>query len=285
VGFQAAWILSVWFASGLANRLANPAIRGNVFAGHDRFASQRKTYAMRSFSELRKVVQSWKEQGYGVLEVLCVVNRYLPQKLLSIKPRYVMSLPRREAPVVGQPDEGIRLGTVADVLNLARLENKPREFLRRFAANDLCVVAEADGRIVGYEWAHSGGPHYEQDLDYSFRAEKRAVWCYDAYVDANCRKQGAWRRIQSGIIAFMNDSAEFKAIVHYDNDISLKAHLRYGFHVSEQFVFLALLGIKIVFHKAPSARSLHRLYRRLSLPATMRFRPRARPAAATPQGS
>src|SRR6185369_1917110 len=57
----------------------------------------------------------------------------------------------------------VRPATRKDFNALVHLQNKPDVFLSRFSAGDLCVVAEADGRIVGYEWFCEKPVHREAE--------------------------------------------------------------------------------------------------------------------------
>jgi len=53
----------------------------------------------------------------------------------------------------------VRSGSPDDLENLVKLRDQRAIFLKRFASGDRPVVAEVDGRIVGYEWFCEGEVH------------------------------------------------------------------------------------------------------------------------------
>lgn len=218
--------------------------------------------------KLSNAAKLWREEHYRLPELLSVFTTYLPDEVLSFKPRFVLALETPSLPAGGRSGVAVRLATRADVQGLVSLSNKPNEFMRRFGKNHFCIAAEIGARMVGYYWCHLGPLHYEPDLKYWFRAGTRAVWCYDAYVDPLYRRKGIWKGIQTGIISFLGDSHDFWAIVDYTNSPSLKAHLKYGFRIAQQSIHVFIMGVRFVFQKAPSHTDLIKIYRKLSLPSS-----------------
>src|SRR5882672_7928938 len=69
-------------------------------------------------------------------------------------------------PAMLRGDADVRFATAADLPGLTELQNKAAMFLARFAQGDRCVVAIADGRIVGYEWFCDNPFHRETAWGY-----------------------------------------------------------------------------------------------------------------------
>ncbi|KPJ58349.1 MAG: hypothetical protein AMJ46_14300, partial [Latescibacteria bacterium DG_63] len=113
-------------------------------------------------------------------------------------------------------------------------EVKHEVLLERLRKNHLCIVAENEGTIIGYEWAHVDSSHYQEDIRYLFRAGPGSVWCYDAYVSPAYRRKGVWRGIQTGIITLLGHSLSYYAVVDFTNPVSVQAHLKYGFRALRQ---------------------------------------------------
>ena len=59
------------------------------------------------------------------------------------------------------------------------------------------LVAEADGALLGYAWAHDYGPH--------LRSGKRAVRMNDLYVADSARRGGAGRRLFEAVGRWADD--------------------------------------------------------------------------------
>lgn len=216
--------------------------------------------------KLSAAVELWRDEQYRWLELLSVFTSYVPQKVFSFKPRYLITGDDLSRYFGKQPAVAVRLATVADVPALVSLHNKPREFARRFGNNHLCVVAEAGGGIVGYEWFHADASHYEPDLDYWFYRGPNTIWFYDAYVAPAFRQKGVWRAIQAGAVAILGDSRSFCAIVDFTNYPALKAYLRHGFRIARQSFHVCLMGVRFVRKNTLSKAALFKLYRKLSLP-------------------
>lgn len=213
-------------------------------------------------NKLSKAVKLWGEHHY--LEMLSLIANYVPGRMLLFK-RYYLLRVRRRTSVNEKKGLGIRLGTAADIERLVMLVAKREDHLEAFRKDHFCVVAEAAGKIIGYEYCHAGPSHYEEALGYRFDLGPRSFLCYDAYVHPDYRNKGVWRAIQTGIINLLGDSCGFYALVNFTNHISLKAHLRYGFEIVRQFTEIDLLGLRLIFEKPFSRVGLVEVNRKLSL--------------------
>ena len=86
----------------------------------------------------------------------------------------------------------------------AALQDKRAIFESRFAAGDHCVVAVADGRIVGYEWFCEQPVHREAEWDYPIQIPAGCVLrSSDAFIDPGYRNGGLWLRFKAHLGEWM----------------------------------------------------------------------------------
>jgi GNAT superfamily N-acetyltransferase len=125
----------------------------------------------------------------------------------------------------------VRRGTPADVDALTALQHKRSIFASRFAAGDHCMVAVADGRIVGYEWLCERPIHLEGEWLYPIRIPPGCVYAYDAYIDPAFRNGGVWLRFKAYLGEWMTVRGMRAVItfVEHGNAASWRTHLRFGF--------------------------------------------------------
>jgi hypothetical protein len=126
----------------------------------------------------------------------------------------------------------VRSGAPTDVDGMSLCEGKKAEvFLRRFDARDFCIVAEADGRIIGYAWFSVAPVYDDLYFGFSFQVPSDSVFGYDGFIIPEYRLTGAWLKFQSFLGLWMKQvgkSAVFAAVEH-SNRVSLATHLRFGF--------------------------------------------------------
>jgi GNAT superfamily N-acetyltransferase len=141
----------------------------------------------------------------------------------------------------------VRRATPDDLDALAQLQDRRELFCERFANGDSCVVAEVDGRIVGYEWFCDNLVHHESAWGYPIDIPGGFVYAYDAYVDPAYRNTGVWLRFKAYLGEWMTARGKQGVLtfVDYGNWPSLRTHLRFGFEPSESVLALRLLGLKL----------------------------------------
>jgi GNAT superfamily N-acetyltransferase len=124
-----------------------------------------------------------------------------------------------------------RRGTPADLAGLVQLRDQEATFLERFAAGDRCVVAEVNGRIVGYEWFCDRAVHRDEAWGYQIAIPAGFFYAYDAYIDPAFRNAGLWLRFKAYLGDLMTASGKRGVLtfVDYGNWPSFKAHVRFGF--------------------------------------------------------
>jgi GNAT superfamily N-acetyltransferase len=146
----------------------------------------------------------------------------------------------------------VRRGTAADLPDLAALQDKRAVFASRFAGGDHCVVAVANGRIVGYEWFCAGPVHRESEWNYPIAIPAGAVYAYDAYVDPAYRNGGVWLRFKSYLGDWMAASGRHEVItfVEEGNVASWRTHIRFGFTPAKTVLALRLFGVMFFFTTA-----------------------------------
>jgi GNAT superfamily N-acetyltransferase len=138
----------------------------------------------------------------------------------------------------------IRSGSPDDLENLVRLRDQRQIFLKRFADGDRPVVAEVDGRIVGYEWFCEREVHEETAWGYRIVIPQGFVYAYDAYIDPQYRNSGIWLRFKAHLGERMIETGITGVLtfIDYGNWPSLRTHLRFGFTPGTEVLVVKILG-------------------------------------------
>jgi GNAT superfamily N-acetyltransferase len=141
----------------------------------------------------------------------------------------------------------VRFATLADLDALACLQDKTPLFRRRFAEGDRCIIAVADGRIVGYEWFSDGPVHHETGWGYRIAIPGGYVYAYDAFIDPAYRNTGVWLRFKAYLAEWMAARGKRGVLtfVDYGNRPSLRTHLRFGFQPTESVLALRIIGLRL----------------------------------------
>lgn len=138
----------------------------------------------------------------------------------------------------------VRRGTSADLDDLTALQDKRSIFESRFAAGDHCVVAIADGRVVGYEWFCEQPVHLEGEWHYPIRIPAGCVYAYDAFIDPGFRNGGVWLRFKAYLGDWMaaHGKRTVMTFVEHGNVASWRTHLRFGFVPSVTVLAVRIFG-------------------------------------------
>jgi GNAT superfamily N-acetyltransferase len=141
----------------------------------------------------------------------------------------------------------IRPGRRADLDALTALRDQRETFVERFDSGDHCVVAEVDGRIVGYEWFCARSSHLEESWGYRITIPEGFVYAYDAYIDPRYRNTGVWLKFKDYLGSWMVESGKRGVLtfVDYGNPASLRTHLRFGFKPALNVLALKILGLMV----------------------------------------
>jgi GNAT superfamily N-acetyltransferase len=145
----------------------------------------------------------------------------------------------------------VRFATVDDLGGLAQLQNKGDLFRDRLADGDRCVIALADGRIIGYEWFSESLVHHETAWGYHIAIPGGYIYAYDAYIDPAYRNTGVWLRFKAYLGEWMavRGKRGVLTFVDYGNWPSLRTHLRFGFEPTESVLALRVISLRL-FRKA-----------------------------------
>lgn len=138
----------------------------------------------------------------------------------------------------------VRSGSPDDLEALVRLRDQRPIFLKRFADGDRPVVAEIDGRIVGYEWFCEREVHEETAWGYRIVIPQGFVYAYDAYIDPQYRNSGIWLRFKAHLGERMIETGNTGVLtfIDYGNWPSLRTHLRFGFTPGAEVLVVKILG-------------------------------------------
>jgi GNAT superfamily N-acetyltransferase len=174
------------------------------------------------------------------------ILRRLPFKPIDIGKLCFLRLntvPRVPAGLLRGPGV-VRSGSPDDLENLVRLRDQRPIFLKRFADGDRPVVAEVDGRIVGYEWFCERAVHEETAWGYRIVVPQGFVYAYDAYIDPQYRNSGIWLRFKAHLGERMLETGHTGVLtfIDYGNWPSLRTHLRFGFKPDTEILVIKILG-------------------------------------------
>jgi GNAT superfamily N-acetyltransferase len=141
----------------------------------------------------------------------------------------------------------VRLATIDDIDALSKLQDKPLLFRQRFDESDQCVIAIAQGHIVGYEWFSDQAVHHESGWGYPVAIPAGYVYAYDAFIDPAYRNTGVWLRFKQFLAGWMATHGKRGVLtfVDYGNWPSLRTHLRFGFQPTESVLALRIIGLKL----------------------------------------
>lgn len=182
----------------------------------------------------------------------------VPFKPLDINCLYFLEypgIPRQDA-TLGRARCEVRRATEGDLQGLAKCQNTPDVFLKRFETKDHCVVAVVDGRIVGYEWFCDKPAHLEERYTYRIAIPRYGIYAYDAYILPDYRLSGIWLKFKAVYLRDLMQSLHRRKIitmVDHGNHLSMNTHLRFGFRLVRKVFILKLFG-KTFFWEAKAHR-------------------------------
>ena len=138
----------------------------------------------------------------------------------------------------------VRQATRDDLDALVRLRDQRPLFLERFDKGDHCVVAEVDGRIVGFEWFSERSVHRDTAWGYEVAVPDGFVYAYDAYLDPAVRNTGVWLRFKAYLGDLMVKSGKRGVLtfVDYGNWTSFRTHVRFGFKPCATVLAFKVIG-------------------------------------------
>ncbi len=142
-------------------------------------------------------------------------------------------------------------GTLEDLYNMAKLEDKQELFLNRFNRGYYCCVAEVDGKIVGYEWFSDKSFHLEERYFYRITIPSDSIYAYDAYILPEYRISGLWLKFKRYLASLMKelDKNRIITMIDYGNDLSMNTHLRFGFKIFKSVFVINLFGKSFFIEK------------------------------------
>ena len=137
----------------------------------------------------------------------------------------------------------VRGGTLLDLDKMAECQNFPHAAVERFASKEHCVVAVADGRIVGYQWFCDKPARIEERYSFNVQIPADALYGYDAFVRPECRRLKVWSRFHSEYLPkLLARLQRNKIIVMVDqgNSASMNAHIRLGYKLYRKVYVLKI---------------------------------------------
>jgi len=139
----------------------------------------------------------------------------------------------------------VRSATPQDLDGLTSCQHSPATFLKRFAADDRCVVAIVDGRIAGYEWFCHRPCHVEERYAYRIDVAPDAIYAYDAFIRPEYRLMGIWLKFKSVYLRELMERSDKRRIIttiDSGNRLSMQTHLRFGFRALRKVLVVKACG-------------------------------------------
>ena len=198
--------------------------------------------------------QTGQSLGSSLLVMVRNLLQRVPFKPLDINCLYFLEytgIPRGDAGH-GRARCEVRGATLADLQGIVECQDTPDAFVKRFDSKDHCVVALAEGQIVGYEWFCDKPLHLEERYAYKIEIPRRAIYAYDAYILPEYRLSGIWLKFKTVYLRELMQLLHKQRIitmVDSGNYLSMNTHLRFGFKLVRKVFILKLFG-KTLFLEA-----------------------------------
>ena len=200
---------------------------------------RRKVNALVEEHPLELVRKALLRVSFGSIDVNCL--NVLEYQASAGKSEADLTVPLREA-------------SVSDIEELTKCQGTPVEdFLKRFDANDHCVVALVRGEVVGYEWFCYRPFCIEDRYSYKLDIPADTLYAYDAFVVPQYRRLAIWKQFHTRYLKDLMprlDRCKVLAMVDSGNQLSMTAHLRLGYKLLRK-VFIAKLFGRSFFLKWP----------------------------------
>lgn len=139
----------------------------------------------------------------------------------------------------------IREASTQDLDGMEACQDTREAYLRRFRANDHCVVAVDRGRIVGFQWFCVQPCHLEERYSYPIEIPPDTIYTYDAYILPEYRLTGIWMRFHTIYLSPLMQELRKKrvlAMVDRGNRVSINTHLRFGYQPFRKVFVARLFG-------------------------------------------
>jgi GNAT superfamily N-acetyltransferase len=178
----------------------------------------------------------------------------IPFRPLEINCLYLLEylgLPPQHAHLLRGPAE-VRTATLEDLEGLTKCQNRPLAFLNRFRANDHCVVAVVDGRIVAYQWFCFRPFYTEERYAFELEVPPDAIYEYDVFILPEYRLAGIWFKFHCIYLKELMERLHRRRIigmVDYGNRLAMSTHLRFGFRIFRRVFVIRLFGRSIFVGK------------------------------------
>ena len=197
-------------------------------------------------SDVRRLRDLWREHPLVFLSALLHRIPFHPIRIVYFRRLELTETPgpsRRPGPPLPT-----RPADRSDLELLVRCFDKRETFVRRFDAEETCLVVLAEGAVVGYEWFSTRPRQVEERYGYSFELPDDALYSYDAYTAESHRDRGIWRQIMIGGREIMAREGKSRILAHveFGNPGSYAAHLRVGFRPIERYLFGSIFGFRFL---------------------------------------
>jgi GNAT superfamily N-acetyltransferase len=184
-----------------------------------------------------------------------VFSRVLPSRnpYLNWDKFYIIRLEQPHT-VLARPPAAPSRATLKDIQALcAQHPDQAELFRRRLEDGHECYVFRDGDRIVARQWLIPDREHYVTNSGWRFvLPERPGIWAHDLFIDPTFRLRGYF-------VGFMDNACQPRdgvrprvyAEVHFRNDASLRACLRYGFEVLAEVTVWTLMGARLYVAKIP----------------------------------
>ena len=182
----------------------------------------------------------------------------IPFRPLELNCLYLLEyegIPPRQASLLRGSAE-VRTATVRDLEGLTACQNRRQAFLDRFRAQDHCVVAVVEGRIVAYQWFCVRSSYREERYGYELEIAPDEIYEYDVFILPEFRLAGIWFKFHCLYLKDLMERQRRRRIigmVDYGNRLAMNTHLRFGFRIFRRVFVIKLFGRSTFLGRALAA--------------------------------
>lgn len=226
----------------------------------------------------------------GAYEALCRLSGYgyLPKPVFGLSAKYILKLDKAQAPslryrLTGYEFERVDASAIDGLLACqgADIDTPAMVFERFFAQGHSCYVARKAGRIVAYFWTFNGQYRLafdaEEKLTITLALPDNEIFFGNGYIHRDYRLKGLFPALMKFITTQYPEGTGFFSSVDLINEVSIRAHRRYGFVVVSEVTCLRLLT-RTFFYQRPNASRRMRFLgaKALALPLSVLYAPASR---------
>ena len=200
-------------------------------------------------SKIERSISLVRQKKFATLLKIAIKST-IPRKLLYFDMLYIVGVSSVDTKKLRTKNLSSRMASLSDIKKLSQIYGDSEVFRKRFENGCECMIAEIKGEIAGAIWLQYNDT-YRTNCEYIYRPESKLVWIFDAFIVPKYRLRGVFPFLISEIINYVNANAHEGVCgeIHYENQVSINAHLKIGFRKIEKISYVSFLGFFIYLVK------------------------------------